>query len=150
MQPRRPMNSTRGRHWKTYNHKWANANLKAIQKEKNTRERKIAATFEKRSQGQRTSDEVFEHAKAMVKKYVLTLKPYNKPLDPDQWAAVEYTLTQARDNKQCLMFVHGKWGTGKTRTINATLYGLMCMAASSACTAMCISLQDPNLTHHSE
>ena len=95
----------------------------------------MTATFENRSRCQRTSEEVFEHAKAMVRKYVLKLKPH-KPLDPDQWKAVEYALTQARDNKQCLMFVHGKWGTGKTRTINAILYGLECMGTNSVCTAV--------------
>ena len=138
VQPRRPVNSTSGGHWKTYNHSWAQKNLKAIQEEKAKRERNSTAKFQKRSPCRPTSDDVFERAKAMVRKWVLKQKPH-KPLDPDQWAAVEYALTQARDNKQCLMFVHGKWGTGKTRTINATLYGLKCMATSAACTAVWIS-----------
>ncbi len=132
VQSRRPENPTRGRHWKTYNHNWAERIIKVMENEKKKRERKLADTFEKRSQCRRTSDEVFEHAKAMVKKYVLEKKPH-KPLDPDQWAIVEYALTRARDNKQCLILVHGKWGTGKTRTVDATLYGLKYMAISSTC-----------------
>ena len=45
------------------------------------------------------------------------------------------TLDKANANEQVLMMIHGKWGTGKTRTTNAILDGLERIGIYSVCTA---------------
>ena len=139
LKTRQPRSSRCGKHWKVYNHSWAKKKLKNMKIEKEARAKITADKFDRGSRHTQTSDEIFRIAKAKVKTYILEMKPH-KPLDPEQWAAVEYAMSQARDNKQCLMLIHGKWGTGKTRTINAIRYGLKCMGNDCVCTAIWISL----------
>ena len=133
VQAQRSRRSVPGRHWKKYNHRWATEKINIMAEEKKTREETTVKAFQQRSQRTQTSDEVFRIAKKKVKEYILKMKPH-KPLGSEQWVAVEYALMQARDNKQCLMLVHGKWGTGKTRTINAIRYGIKCMGIACLCT----------------
>ena len=44
------------------------------------------------------------------------------------------TLDKANANEQVLMLIHGKWGTGKTRTTNAILEGLKRIGIYAKCT----------------
>lgn len=79
----------------------------------------------KRQQRARGSADVLAAAKAAV----------TKGLGDEQIKVVNYALDEANANKQVLMLIHGKWGTGKTRTTNATCNGLKRIGDLSVCSA---------------
>ena len=51
------------------------------------------------------------------------------------------TLDKANANEQVWMLIHGKWGTGKTRTMNAIIEGLKRIGIYSNVRAQPASLQ---------
>jgi hypothetical protein len=67
-----------------------------------------------------------------AKKAVIEDKKYS--LKGRQVDVFNDTLDKANANEQVLMLIHGKWGTGKTRTTNAILDGLKRIGIYSKCT----------------
>ena len=67
-----------------------------------------------------------------AKKAVLENEDYT--LKGRQVDVFNHALNKANENEQVLMLIHGKWGTGKTRTTNAILDGLKRIGIYAKCT----------------
>jgi hypothetical protein len=67
-----------------------------------------------------------------AKEAVLGSKKFS--LKGKQVDVFNHTMDKANNNEQVLMLIHGKWGTGKTRTTNAILDGLKRIGIHAKCT----------------